>query len=169
MHVQGESPKTAAIPLRCGFINSPIQSEENVKIFVWISGIFAATLLAAYLCAPLETGIETPNGAKVLVGDYEAVLLNAVGIDWDPARGRTNKAVAGNQDRISREIFDDLTPGVTTLAVIERFLNSDDLVSSSYVAGVSTKSYVIRNSDGSSVSLIFQNGVLASKGQNGLR
>ena len=74
------------------------------------------------------------------------------------------------QDKMSGQLFSELTPGVTTLSVMSEYLDTEgELVSSSYVAGISTKSYVLRNSDGSTVSLMFQNGVLAAKRQSGLQ
>lgn len=136
--------------------------------FVRYSLIIVAAVVGLAVAFPLVMAIPvgvTAKGNQIIVEDY----VRAYTDDFLDRSGVLEKASAGTQDRIDGQLFSDLTPGVTTLSIMEAYLSEDELISSSYVGGIQSKSYVVRNSDGSTVSLIFHDGVLASKGQRGLK
>lgn len=132
----------------------------------------AVSALTLTLCWNIPVG-ETDKGYPVLVGDYVEAIPALFGVPPE-----TKPAVAADsstqgthidaKDKIGAELFSDLTPGVTHASTVRDLLNEGELVSSSSVAGISTESYTIRNSDGSYVTLIFQNGILSLKSQSGL-
>lgn len=108
----------------------------------------------------------TEAGNKVIVGDYIQALLPST-TDATTADGSGGESAKG-QDRITERLYSFLQPGVTTYAVMAGLFQPEDEVSVSNVGGISTRGYKILNSDGSSAFLIFQNGILVSKSEQGL-
>jgi hypothetical protein len=139
-------------------------------------GVSAIALVAlvsvGWLFWDVPTGLVTDAGDQVLVKHYiKAANPFQVFFDRpDEAPARAPDQPQKTEERIGAETFELLKPGRTTYSILADYLRAEaDLQSSSDLGGVKTESYLIRNANGSSVYLIFQDGVLVSKSQHGLQ
>jgi hypothetical protein len=104
---------------------------------------------------------KTEAGNQVIVGDYVHALFP---VDTSKAPVPQPSGIAV----INASSFELLKPGVTTYALLRQYIGPGELQSSNSIGG-DNEGRIWRNPDGSTVLLIFQNGVLVSKSQYGLQ
>ena len=134
---------------------------SGVRRFRALAITVIGLIFLVYLGWNIPVG-KTDAGNPVIVGDYLHALFPS-------DKGKAFAQQPSEAAVITASSFELLEPGVTTYALLRRYMGPGELQSSNNIGDANNEGRVWRNPDGSEVFLVFQNGVLVSKTQRGLQ